>query len=86
MTNGEQIKVLIVDDTPENIDVLGQILKSHYKRAVALNGPKALEIAASDNPPDIILLGHHDAGYGRVRSLSPPQGLRIHQGQYRSSS
>jgi len=49
-------KILIVDDTPENIDVLGNILKPHYRRSVALNGEKALEIAASKEPPDAILL------------------------------
>ena len=52
----EQAKVLIVDDTPENIDVLGAILKPFYKRSAALNGEKALQIASSNNPPDLILL------------------------------
>jgi phosphoserine phosphatase RsbU/P len=49
-------KVLIVDDTPENIDVLGEILKPYYRRSVALNGMKAIKIATSDDPPDLILL------------------------------
>lgn len=49
-------KVLIVDDTPENVDVLGGILKPYYRRSVALNGEKALKIAVSKEPPDIILL------------------------------
>lgn len=48
--------VLIVDDIPENIDVLNGILKNRYKIKVALNGPKALEIANAINPPDLILL------------------------------
>ncbi|MDM8515309.1 hybrid sensor histidine kinase/response regulator [Desulfobacterales bacterium HSG16] len=47
--------ILIVDDSPENIDVLGKVL-SEYKRLVALNGEKALQVAISDNPPDLILL------------------------------
>jgi putative two-component system response regulator len=54
----DQIKnsrILIVDDTPENIDVLVEVLSS-YKRSVATNGEKALQIAGSDNPPDLILL------------------------------
>ncbi len=50
-----QQKILLVDDAPENIDVLGGIL-SNYKRQVALNGEKALQIALSDTPPDLILL------------------------------
>ena len=48
-------RILIVDDTPENIDVLIEVL-SEYKRSVATNGEKALQIARSDNPPDLILL------------------------------
>ena len=48
--------ILIVDDVPENIDVVGGILRSEYKIKMALNGQKALTIAGSDNPPDLILL------------------------------
>lgn len=48
--------VLVVDDTPENIDVLYGLLKSDYKVKAAPNGEKALAIAFSDDPPDVILL------------------------------
>jgi phosphoserine phosphatase RsbU/P len=48
-------KILIVDDTPENVDILGEVL-SEYKKLVALNGEKALKIAFSENKPDLILL------------------------------
>ncbi|WP_415718348.1 diguanylate cyclase [Maridesulfovibrio sp.] len=48
--------VLIVDDTPVNIKVLVQALKSSYRMRVANGGKDALSIAASDDPPDIILL------------------------------
>ena len=51
-----QSTILVVDDTPENIDVLNGILKPEYKVKVALNGEKALKVAASDNKPDLILL------------------------------
>jgi two-component system, NtrC family, sensor kinase len=47
-------RILIVDDTRENIIVLGEIL-SAYKRSIALNGEKAL-IIAKDQKPDLILL------------------------------
>ncbi|MDC1067581.1 response regulator [Candidatus Kapabacteria bacterium] len=47
-------RILIVDDTPENIDVLGNILKD-YKKSVALNGKKAIKIA-NEKSPDLILL------------------------------
>lgn len=48
--------VLIVDDSPENITVLGSLLRSEYKVRVATSGEKALRIVASDTPPDLILL------------------------------
>lgn len=48
--------VLVVDDTPENIDVMTGILGEEYRVKVALNGEKALELANADPPPDIILL------------------------------
>lgn len=48
--------VLVVDDTPDNIDVLVGILKPHYKVKAATSGEKALRIARSDTPPDLILL------------------------------
>ena len=47
--------ILLVDDTPENIDILKGILGREYKLKVALNGKRALKIA-SDSPPDLILL------------------------------
>ncbi len=47
--------ILLVDDTPENIDVLNGLL-SDFKRKIATNGERALKLALSDNPPDLILL------------------------------
>jgi len=48
--------ILIVDDVPENIDILNGILEKDYIVKVALSGEKALDIAAGDNLPDLILL------------------------------
>ncbi len=48
--------ILVVDDTPENIDVLVGLLTPKYKIKVALNGEKAIKIAMAENPPDLILL------------------------------
>jgi two-component system, sensor histidine kinase and response regulator len=48
--------VLIVDDTPDNIALLSSLLKGLYRTKVATHGEKAIEIAYSDDPPDIILL------------------------------
>jgi putative two-component system response regulator len=46
----------LVDDTPDNISLLNGLLKDTYKTKIATNGEKALKIAFSDSPPDLILL------------------------------
>jgi putative two-component system response regulator len=48
--------ILIADDVPENIELLAAILEDEYTIKVAPNGEKALKIAYSDTPPDLILL------------------------------
>jgi len=48
--------ILIVDDEPANIDMLGEVLMPEHKIRVVVNGPEAIEIALSSNPPDLILL------------------------------
>ncbi len=52
----ERATILIVDDTPENLTLMNSLLKDDYKVKVANNGEKALKIAASDSPPNLILL------------------------------
>ncbi|WP_374568247.1 EAL domain-containing protein [Ideonella sp.] len=53
---GIKLTVLIVDDTPENIDVLSAVLDGMgCELMVATNGPRALELAARRHP-DLILL------------------------------
>ncbi len=52
----EKKTVLVVDDTPENIDVARGLLADDYKIKVAPNGMIALKIAQSDPHPDLILL------------------------------
>jgi len=48
-------RVLLVDDTKTNIDILVQTLKDDFKLGVALNGRKAIDYA-TNNPVDLILL------------------------------
>lgn len=48
--------ILVVDDTPENIDLLSELLKDDYRVRVATTGERALKIVYSDEPPDLILL------------------------------
>ena len=49
--------ILIVDDTPTNIQVLAEVLREHYRIKVATSGKTALSIAnAPESRPDLILL------------------------------
>ncbi|MFC5316353.1 response regulator, partial [Azospirillum rugosum] len=48
--------VLIVDDTADNLSLIGRFLKDSYTVKAANNGQAALRIAFSDTPPDLILL------------------------------
>jgi sigma-B regulation protein RsbU (phosphoserine phosphatase) len=48
--------ILLVDDTPANIQIALAILKDLYQVRVATNGAKALELAAGEPAPDLILL------------------------------
>lgn len=48
--------ILIVDDKPENLTVMSQILNQEYKVKVTTNPEIALKIATSLELPDIILL------------------------------
>lgn len=48
--------ILIVDDAPENLVVLGEVLAPHYRVRAAASGPAALRIAQSAPQPDLILL------------------------------
>lgn len=49
-------KILVVDDVPANVALLVDIFRPHCRTIVATHGHKALEIAASSEPPDLILL------------------------------
>lgn len=49
-------KILIVDDTPGDIKILREALKSECKITFATNGEDALDMALSEIPPQLILL------------------------------
>jgi len=54
--NEQQSLILIVDDVPENLQVLGTILETkNYEIALASNGQQALDLI-DDIQPDLILL------------------------------
>jgi len=55
-TNNPLPSVLVVDDTPINLSLMTSVLKGFCRVKVANNGLRALEIARSNPPPDLILL------------------------------
>ncbi len=48
--------LLIVDDSPENLTVLTELLRPQYRTLVATNGERGLRVANSQPRPDLILL------------------------------
>jgi putative two-component system response regulator len=60
MADGQEFSgkasILVVDDTPDNLTLMSGLLKDDYKVKVANGGEKAVKIAMSDSPPDLILL------------------------------
>jgi len=48
--------ILVVDDTPDNLSLMTGLLKDLYKVKIANNGERALKVATTGTPPDIILL------------------------------
>ena len=52
----EKPTVLVVDDTPDNLTLMSALLRDTYRVKVANRGDKAIKIAQSAQPPDLILL------------------------------
>ena len=56
MSEDSRPVVLVVDDTPDNLKLMSGLLKDLYRVKIANGGEKALAIAASEAPPDLVLL------------------------------
>ncbi len=56
MLLNEKATLLVVDDTPENLMLISNLLKTHYRIKVANNGHNALKISSGEVQPDLILL------------------------------
>jgi len=73
--------LLVVDDVPENIHELLEVLKDEYRIQVACSGAKAIDQVAGPNPPDLVLLDilmPEMDGYETCRRLKAlPAGNRI---------
>lgn len=48
--------VLVVDDTPQNITILGELLQPHYTVRATNSGERALQAVRSQPQPDLVLL------------------------------
>ena len=48
--------ILVVDDDPDNLEVISGLLKDLYRVKVANSGEKGLQIVAGAAPPDLVLL------------------------------
>ena len=48
--------ILVVDDTPDNLSLMSDLLRTDYKVKLAPSGERALQIVAGDSKPDLILL------------------------------
>jgi signal transduction histidine kinase len=72
-------KILIVDDSPENIHVLMGVLGDNYSIVAATNGAKALSMARSAEPPALILLDiimPGMDGYELIKQLKSDEATR----------
>ncbi len=54
--NAQKPVILVVDDTPDNLMLMNQLLKDSYVVRIANGGERALALAATGAPPDLILL------------------------------
>ncbi|MFC0168545.1 two-component system response regulator [Pseudoduganella danionis] len=48
--------ILIVDDTPENLSLMSELLRQEYKLKIANSGARAIKLATTGELPDLILL------------------------------
>jgi two-component system sensor histidine kinase/response regulator len=78
MVGSQAPSILIVDDNPDNIRIIGTFLqKEGYSIRVAMSGPAAIE-SASMTPPDLILMDVSMPGmdgYETCRALSSLESL-----------
>lgn len=77
--SNNQASILVVDDTPANLTLMTGLLQDDYQVRAAISGEKALQIANSDHPPDLILLDimmPHMDGYEVCRRLKAEAATR----------
>ena len=76
---GDKPSILVVDDAPDNLTLMSELLRGRYKVKLANSGEKALKIAATGAPPDLILLDIMMpglSGYEVLRELKAMEATR----------
>ncbi len=71
--------VLVVDDTPQNLKLMVELLRDQYLTLVANSGPRALAVARGSQRPDVILLDimmPEMDGYEVLRQLKEDETTR----------
>ena len=71
--------VLVVDDTAQNLGLMHELLRPHYRVLVADSGPRALQLLQEGTRPDLILLDvmmPDMDGYEVLRRLKAEAGSR----------
>ncbi|MCG5511212.1 response regulator [Ectothiorhodospira lacustris] len=71
----DKLTVLIVDDEPVNLSLLTELLRADYRVRAAGSGRHALKAAASNPPPDLILL---DVMMPEIDGYTVLETLRTH--------
>ena len=49
-------RILVVDDSPNEVRILMELLKQDYAVVAATSGEKAIELVSGDNTPDLVLM------------------------------
>ena len=55
-TAGRTPRILVVDDTPDNLFLMSGLLEDRWRVALAPSGREALAVIQSSDPPDLVLL------------------------------
>lgn len=77
--NAQRPTILIVDDTADNLTVMGGLLRAHFRVRVASAGEEALRLLSQADLPDLILLDVMMPGldgYGVLQRLRDDERLR----------
>src|SRR5258706_5619875 len=56
LAGSTKARILVVDDTPDNLYLMSALLEDTYEVATAESGVQALEMVHSATPPELILL------------------------------